>query len=229
MRGGHVRDDIEMSVEKLGLVIHADSGTGILHALTGVIASYQGNIASVAIMQEREEGAYIFFEVLTRQPDELVKDLEALPVVRDVERVKSMDRIYGKRIIIMGGGAQVGQVAIGAISEADRHNIRGEHISIDTIPLVGEQQLADAVRAVARLPRARALVLAGALMGGDIEVAVREVRQRGLLVISLNMAGSVPDAEDLVVSDPVQAGVMAVMAIADTAKFNPERLKRRVF
>jgi energy-converting hydrogenase B subunit Q len=200
-----------------------------LHALTGVIASYQGNIASVAIMQEREEGAYIFFEVLTRQPDELVKDLEALPVVRDVERVKSMDRIYGKRIIIMGGGAQVGQVAIGAISEADRHNIRGEHISIDTIPLVGEQQLADAVRAVARLPRARALVLAGALMGGDIEVAVREVRQRGLLVISLNMAGSVPDAEDLVVSDPVQAGVMAVMAIADTAKFNPERLKRRVF
>ena len=218
-----------MSVEKLGLVIHADSGTGILHKMTGVIAQYDGNISSVAIMQEREEGAYIFFEVLTRQPEELVRDLEKLAVVRAVERVKSMDRIYGKRIIIMGGGAQVGQVAIGAISEADRHNIRGEHISIDTIPLVGEQQLADAVRAVARLPRARALVLAGALMGGDIEVAVREVRQRGLLVISLNMAGSVPDAADLVVSDPVQAGVMAVMAIADTAKFNPERLKRRMF
>jgi energy-converting hydrogenase B subunit Q len=218
-----------MSAEKLGLLIHADSGTGILHKLTGVIAEYQGNISSVAIVQEREEGAYIFFEVLTTQPDLLVRDLEQLPVVRGVERVKSMDRIYGKRIIIMGGGAQVGQVAIGAISEADRHNIRGEHISIDTIPLVGEQQLAEAVRAVARLPRARALVLAGALMGGDIEVAVREVRQRGLLVISLNMAGSVPDAADLVVSDPVQAGVMAVMAIADTAKFNPERLKRRVF
>jgi energy-converting hydrogenase B subunit Q len=218
-----------MSVEKLGLVVHADSGTGILHKLTGVIAEYQGNISSVAIMQEREEGAYIFFEVLTVHPELLVRDLENLSIVRGVERVKSMDRIYGKRIIIMGGGAQVGQVAIGAISEADRHNIRGEHISIDTIPLVGEQQLADAVRAVARLPRARALVLAGALMGGDIEVAVREVRQRGLLVISLNMAGSVPDSADLVVSDPVQAGVMAVMAIADTAKFNPERLKRRVF
>ena len=69
----------------------------------------------------------------------------------------------------MGGGAQVGQVAIGAISEADRHNIRGEHISVDTIPLVGEQPLADAVRAVGRLPRVKALVLAGSLMGGDIE------------------------------------------------------------
>ena len=141
----------------------------------------------------------------------------------------TLKRIYGKRIIIMGGGAQVGQVAIGAISEADRHNIRGEQISVDTIPLVGEQALAEAVRAVSRLPRARALVLAGSLMGGEIEDAVREVRAQGLLVISLNMAGSVPDAADLVVTDPVQAGVMAVMAVADTARFTIERLKRRVF
>jgi energy-converting hydrogenase B subunit Q len=123
----------------------------------------------------------------------------------------------------------VGQVAIGAISEADRHNIRGEHISVDTIPLVGEAALAEAVRGVARLPRAKALVLAGSIMGGEIEVAVREVRAQGLLVISLNMAGSVPEAADLVITDPVQAGVMTVMAVADTAKFNVARLKRREF
>jgi energy-converting hydrogenase B subunit Q len=43
------------------------------------------------------------------------------------------------------------------------------------------------------------------------------------------MAGSVPDAADLVVSDPVQAGVMAVMAVADTARFTVGRLTRRVF
>jgi energy-converting hydrogenase B subunit Q len=66
-------------------------------------------------------------------------------------------------------------------------------------------------------------------MGGEIEPAVREVRASGLLVISLNMAGSVPDAADLVVTDPVQAGVMAVMAVANTAKFAVEKLKRRVF
>jgi energy-converting hydrogenase B subunit Q len=149
--------------------------------------------------------------------------------VREVDLVKTLQLIYGKRIIIMGGGAQVGQVAIGAISEADRHNIRGEHISIDTIPLVGEQALADAVRAVPRLPRVSALVLAGALMGGDIERAVREVRKQGLLVVSLNMAGSVPEAADLVVTDPVQAGVMTVMAIANTAKFTVDHLKRRMF
>jgi energy-converting hydrogenase B subunit Q len=159
----------------------------------------------------------------------MMDGLRGLAVVRHVEIVNSLQRIFGKRIIIMGGGAQVGQVAIGAISEADRHNIRGEHISVDTIPLVGEKQLADAVRAVARLPRAKALVLAGSLMGGEIETAVLDVRRRGLLVISLNMAGSVPEAADLVVTDPVQAGVMAVMAVADTAKFNVDRLSRRLF
>ncbi|MCX6609677.1 MAG: DUF5612 domain-containing protein, partial [Acidobacteria bacterium] len=172
-----------------------------------------------------------FFEIELPQPDTAIvlSELAALPAVLGVEEVRSMEKIYGKRIIIMGGGAQVAQVAIGAISEADRHNLRGEHISIDTIPLVGEQQLADAVRAVARLPRAKALVLAGSLMGGEIEIAVREVRAQGLLVVSLNMAGSVPEAADLVVSDPVQAGVMTVMAVADTAKFNVARLKQRVF
>ena len=64
-------------------------------------------------------------------------------------------------------------------------------------------------------------------MGGDITNAVEEVRGKGLIVISLNMAGSVPDVADLVVSDPVQAGVMAVMAVADTAKFDIVRQQKR--
>ena len=77
------------------------------------------------------------------------------------------------------------------------------------------------------LPRVPLLVLAGSLMGGDITNAVEEVRAKGLRVISLSMAGSVPDAADLVVSDPVQAGVMAVMAVADTAKFDIVRQEKR--
>ena len=219
-----------MSTERVGLLVVARSGPGVLHELTGVIARHNGDISSVEIVEERDGQSRIYFEIhLPVTSVVLETDLRKLASVLDVSPVKTFQKIYGKRIIIVGGGAQVGQVAIGAISEADRHNIRGEHISVDTIPLVGEQPIADAVRAVARLPRARALVLAGALMGGDIERAVREVRAQGLLVISLNMAGSVPEAADLVVSDPVQAGVMAVMAVADTAKFTIERLKRRVF
>ena len=212
-----------------GLLIEANPGTGILASLTGVMAGHGGDIETVSILENSPVRSQVYFEVKTPEWDAMLVALRALPVVRSIDLVKSMQEIYGKRIIIMGGGAQVGQVALGAIVEADRHNIRGEHISIDTIPLVGEQALAEAVRAVPRLPRARALVLAGSLMGGEIEQAVREVRARGLLVISLNMAGSVPDAADLVVTDPVQAGVMAVMAVADTAKFTVGRLNRRVF
>ena len=217
-------------LEKLGLVVETVNGPGVLHQLAGVIARHNGDIRSVSIIEDQPSKSRVYFELdLPGSPDILIRELQALEVVRSVLQVQSLQKIYGKRILIMGGGAQVGQVALGAIAEADRHNIRGEHISIDTIPLVGEQPLAAAVRAVRRLSRVRALVLAGSLMGGDIEAAVREVRSDGLLVISLNMAGSVPDACDLVVTDPVQAGVMAVMAVADTAKFTVDRLHRRVF
>ncbi len=216
--------------DKVGILVRVESGLGVLHQLTGVIAAREGDISSVAIIDDNKPEARVYFEVeLPGPPEELLEGLRALSVVKEAQLVGTLEKIYGKRIIVMGGGAQVGQVAIGAISEADRHNIRGEHISVDTIPLVGEQPLAEAVRAVGRLPRARALVLAGSLMGGEIERAVREVRAQGLLVISLNMAGSVPEVADLVVTDPVQAGVMAVMAVADTAKFNVNRLKKRTF
>jgi len=216
--------------ERIGFVVDALNEPGVLHRLTGIIAAHDGNIASVEMISGDADASRVYFEVeLDGSAAALAVELGAADGVRKVSLEKSLQKIYGKRIIIMGGGAQVGQVAIGAISEADRHNIRGEHISVDTIPLVGEQALADAVRAVARLPRAKALVLAGSLMGGEIEKAVREVRAQGLLVVSLNMAGSVPEAADLVVTDPVQAGVMTVMAVADTAKFTVDRLKRRVF
>ena len=79
-----------------------------------------------------------------------------------------MRKVYGKRVIVVGGGAQVGQVAMGAISEADRHNIRGEHISVDTIPLVGEEKLAEAVRAVRACRAPRCWCWPARLMGGDI-------------------------------------------------------------
>jgi energy-converting hydrogenase B subunit Q len=158
---------------------------------------------------------------------EIVAALEGLPVVRAVRITRALDRVFGKRVIVIGGGAQVAQVALGAVSEADRHNLRGERISVDTIPLVGEEQIAEAVRAVADLPRARLLVLAGSLMGGQISVAVEELRAIGIPVIALNMAGSIGEHVDLVVSDPVQAGTMAVMAIADTASFDLARQRGR--
>ena len=201
---------------------------GMLFGLTRVLADRQANITYVDIIPHADSDAEIYLEFsVDGRIEEIAGELEQVSGIARVEITPPLRKIYGKRIVIMGGGAQVGQVALGAIAEADRHNIRGERISVDTIPLVGEEALASAVRAVVRLPRVRLLVLAGSLMGGDIAEAVREVRQKGLVVISLNMAGSVPDVADLVVSDPVQAGVMAVMAIADTATFDIVRQQKR--
>jgi len=201
---------------------------GMLYGLTKVLADHEANITHVDIHPGTPDSE-IYFEFTIERPIEgVLAELARVPGVNRVEETPSFAKIYGKRIVVMGGGAQVGMVAMGAVAEADRHNIRGERISVDTIPLVGEHELAAAVRATARLPRVKLLVLAGSIMGGEITEAVEEVRKNGLRVISLNMVGSVPDAADLVVSDPVQAGVMAVMAVADTAKFDLMRqLKRR--
>ena len=201
---------------------------GMLFSLTRVLAERRANVTYIDL--HRTAGAadvHLEFSVDDSMAEGVVRDLRDLAGVSGVRETSSLASIYGKRIIVMGGGAQVGQVALGAIAEADRHNIRGERISVDTIPLVGELELASAVRAVMRLPRVKLLVLAGALMGGEITRAVEEVRASGLWVISLNMAGSVPDVADLVVGDPVQAGVMAVMAVADTAKFDLMRQRKR--
>ncbi|MCI0623248.1 MAG: DUF5612 domain-containing protein [Acidobacteria bacterium] len=217
-----------MTSGKLALLIQGEDQPGVLFQLTRVIAAHQANITTIDIVGKLGGTASVYLELQdVAHAEQLVGDLQALPVVMSIEQPETFQKIYGKRVIIIGGGAQVGQVALGAISEADRHNIRGERISVDTIPLVGENDLAAAVRAVARLPRAKALVMAGALMGGEISRAVTEVREKGILVLSLNMAGSVPDVADLVVSDPVQAGVMAVMAVADTAKFDIRRQQSR--
>ncbi|MCI0344926.1 MAG: DUF5612 domain-containing protein [Chloroflexi bacterium] len=214
----------------LALLVHVPDRPGVLHALTRVIVEHRANITYVDITGRSEHGSATYFELEdVADPKALARDLEALEIVRRVELAPSFAKVYGKRIIVIGGGAQVGQVVVGAVAEADRHNIRGERISVDTIPLVGEENLAAAVRAVARLPRAVALVLAGALMGGDVARAVREIREQGIIVVSLNMAGSVPDAADLVVSDPVQAGVMTVMAVAKTARFDIAKVRGRRF
>lgn len=208
------------------LTIKTSEKKGVLDDITDVITTHGANISYVHLFVEKNNVGSINLELEhVEDIDELVEDLKGISEVRTVELHGSQLDIYGKRIIIVGGGAQVSQVAMGAITEADRHNIRGERISIDTIPLVGEYAIAEAVEAISRLPRVSALVLAGSLMGGEITNAVKNVKeQSNLIVICLNMPGSVTEYADLIITDPIQAGVLAVMSIADTAVFNIERL-----
>jgi energy-converting hydrogenase B subunit Q len=230
--GGPERDDQERPLRRapqLAVLLEGGDRKGLLHDMTAAILRHGGDIVLVEII-ERGARSVVYWELDgVDDPEGLQRSFLEIDVVESLQRLPTMYQVWGKRIIVVGAGAQVGQVAIGAIGEADRHNIRGEKISVDTIPIVGETNLANAVRAVARLPRAVAVVLAGSLMGGEVTQAVDEVKARGILVVSLSMAGSVPDHADLVVTDPVQAGVMAVMAIASTASFDITRVRGHHF
>ena len=203
---------------------------GVLDDITDIITEYGANISYVHLFIEKNNVGSINLELEhVRDIDGLLRDLESLSDVKTVELHGSQLDIYGKRIIIVGGGAQVSQVAMGAITEADRHNIRGERISIDTIPLVGEKDIAEAIEAISRLPRVSALVLAGSLMGGEITEAVKKIKSKSnLIVICLNMPGSVTEYADLIITDPIQAGVLAVMSVANTAVFDIKRLGENI-
>ncbi|MDH7597901.1 MAG: DUF5612 domain-containing protein [Methanothrix sp.] len=209
---------------------------GMLRDIAGVVAERGGNIVYTQQFVldrgvNRGKGTvYMEIEGDVRGGIEgVVESLRSMPQVYEVTVHPSFNQIYGSRVIIIGGGAQVAQAAVGAVSEADRHNLRGERISVDTIPLVGEDAIADAVSAVSRLHRASILILAGALMGGRITEEVAKLQKEGIPVIALKMAGTVPRQADLVVTDPIQAGTFAVMHVARTAVFDINRVRGMEF
>lgn len=207
---------------------------GAIATIAGRVADAGGRVRTLSTVRREPtpgsaDGPVADLELEVEGADEhaLVAQLETLREVIAIHLTRPLGKVFGKRVIVVGGGAQVAQVALGAVTEADRHNLRGEKISVDTIPLVGEDAIAAAVRAVADLPRARLLVLAGSIMGGEISRAAEELRAVGIPIIALNMVGSITEHVDLVISDPVQAGTMAVMAVADTATFDLMRQRGR--
>ncbi|MFZ2833928.1 MAG: DUF5612 domain-containing protein [Methanothrix sp.] len=208
---------------------------GMLRDIAGVVAMMGGNIVyTQQFVVERginsgKASVYMEIDCPPEDVNRMIEELEGSDSIIEVSVHDPFEKIYGSRVIIIGGGAQVAQVAVGAVNEADRHNLRGERISVDTIPLIGEEAIADAVSAVSRLPRASILVLAGALMGGRITEEVARLQEGGIPVIALKMAGSVPSQADMVVTDPIQAGTFAVMHVASTAVFDIARVRGREF
>src|SRR6202011_3199927 len=114
----------------LGLLVTTRDEPGVLYRVSEAIFKHGANITYIAGGAHREQTAELQLEVTgARDQARLVADLEVLEGITQVSHVPTFQRIYGKRVIVIGGGAQVGMVAQGAISEADRHNIRGERIS----------------------------------------------------------------------------------------------------
>src|ERR1700694_3539484 len=131
--------------DRLALLVKVRDEPGSLYRVSEAIYRHGGNVTYVSTIS----GGEIQFEMIgVDDRRQLIADLLALqPAVEAVREVPSFQQIFGKRVIVIGGGAQVGQVAQGAVAEADRHNIRGERILVDTIALVGEDRIAGAARA----------------------------------------------------------------------------------
>src|SRR5262245_4164845 len=104
--------------------VTAQDRPGILYRLTQVLAEGGADIRYVDILRHRAETEFFFECEVDGSADPIVERLRGVDGATAVSPAPPMSQVYGKRIIIMGGGAQVGQVALGAITEADRHNIR---------------------------------------------------------------------------------------------------------
>ena len=102
------------------LTIKSDENKGVLDDITDIITEHGANISYVHLFIEKNNNGSINIELEhVEDIDDLIKDLKNIREIRSVELHGSQLDIYGKRIIIVGGGAQVSQVAMGAITEAD--------------------------------------------------------------------------------------------------------------
>src|SRR2546426_12668353 len=92
------------------LLIQAEDQPGVLFQLTKVIAAHHANISYIDIVERLHESASVYLELQDVSDLEvLVKELQALSVVRGIEQPEPLLTVYGKRVIIIGGRAQAGQ------------------------------------------------------------------------------------------------------------------------
>ncbi|MGZ6315549.1 MAG: DUF5612 domain-containing protein, partial [Candidatus Limnocylindrales bacterium] len=105
-----------------------------LSEIAAQVAAAGGTVRTLSTVRrwaEIEVGPLVEVELevegLTEQ--EVTGVLDRMPSLRGCRKTKALDKVFGKRLIVVGGGAQIAQAVLGAVSEADRHNIRGEKIS----------------------------------------------------------------------------------------------------
>ncbi|MCL2481223.1 MAG: DUF5612 domain-containing protein, partial [Spirochaetaceae bacterium] len=110
---------------------------GLISEISTKICSLGSDISFFQSWTEYDGKCHITLQVDDKaKPESILKSIKKIPEIISIETTTTNKKTWGKRIIIIGGGAQVSSVASGAITEADRHNIRGETISVDTIAVV---------------------------------------------------------------------------------------------
>src|SRR5438270_12308302 len=101
----------------LGMVVASRDQPGVLYRIAEVIFRQGANVEYIAGGSRTDDVAELQLEVSGANDEAgLVTELEALAGVTKVSLVPTFQRIFGKRVIVIGGGAQVGMVAQGAVS-----------------------------------------------------------------------------------------------------------------
>ncbi len=109
---------MEMEPERCAIRIIAENRKGVLRDIATIVARHEANI--VMINQEVfDSGPYtgmaeLYFEYDAGEGsdrDMLIADLNDIPSIKNVRAYQPFGHIFGSRVIIIGGGAQVAQVA----------------------------------------------------------------------------------------------------------------------
>src|SRR4029453_6133702 len=116
------------------MLVEGGDRKGLLHDMTGAILRHGGDIHAVEIVERGQRSAVYWGLEGVEAAHRLRRDLQAIDVVARISQLPSMFQVYGKRIIVVGAGAQVGQVALGGIGECGGEYIRGERLSVGTVP-----------------------------------------------------------------------------------------------
>lgn len=208
----------------VAVVLKTVEKIGVLNGITDKLYEKNYNIIYTHLFVENNQGR-IYMELMGVDDfDKLLEDISNTPNVISVEPSATLDKIYGKRVIIVGDGKLMADALRGGIMEAQMHNTHGETISVDGMIIGGGSQIQEAVTSMDKLPRIHALVLSGSMMGGLITEEIIKLKKENpsIKVIALEMLGDLDNVVDLVINDPVQAGIMAVKLVSENVSYDDD-------
>ena len=91
--------------------IISENRIGVLRDLTTIIAKHGGNITyshTFLIKYGEHRGkALIYFEVEGGDFEKIMEEIKNLEYIIELEEEVTFEKVYGKRVIILGGGALV--------------------------------------------------------------------------------------------------------------------------
>ena len=103
----------DREADAIALAIEVEGDGQALRSVAEVVADAGARITWISILDARSDVETILVELAdAHDTRKVVEPLRSLECVRQVSEKHTLHHIFGKRIVIIGGGAQVGQVLL---------------------------------------------------------------------------------------------------------------------